>query len=676
MNAFLRKLTIKQKMRFGFGIIWIVLAIITIQAAVNLTVVRSNVTEIVEDKQPLAIDATVMAHVLEKSFSSLGTYMLTNEPELLSEFQTGISDVSKGLEHTLSRLHTSDKLDVILAREYRVLQEELKKLPPLVSQIEALQASPSLKFPAFAYVDKNMMGTAIELQQTISQMVTSELAELSSERASLVEDVLELQKSWLNVMSSLRGYVAFRNDVMAESTENYLDTTEMLIDKISQQSKVELTLEEEDGIEMVRQGYQAYREHYMILKGIHEGEKWRMDNWLMKNEVAPIFKKLEKGLIATSDLAVKEMTEESEALLATSLNNIIILLSLSFFGQVMGMMVSRKVTNSVVTPMQEISTAMEDISKGQGDLTQRLPVKSKDELGVLAGHFNVFVEKIQVMLQDITETIEQLEVSSNNLLNITNETKEGAQQQLSATAVLSNSMVEMTSQSQSVEDHSQNSSRATKQATERVKEGGEKVLGTANEIQKLSQGMDEMTTSVAQLRDDSESIGTVVHVIREIAEQTNLLSLNAAIEAARAGEHGRGFAVVADEVRGLAQRTQESTVEIEHIIDNIRKATMSTVKVVETGHSATKSSCKAISDTKETLQPVTVLMNDINSMSEQMSNAAHSQSVLAHEINQNIAQIHSVTEQTVQGAENTEMAGHDLQGLADKLDKLVHQFKI
>ena len=112
------------------------------------------------------------------------------------------------------------------------------------------------------------------------------------------------------------------------------------------------------------------------------------------------------------------------------------------------------------------------------------------------------------------------------------------------------------------------------------------------------------------------------------------------------------------------------------IIDNIIKATMSTVEVVELGHEATKSSCKAISETKKTLQPVTILMDDINKMSEQMSKAAHAQSALAQEINNNISQIHSVTERSAQGTENTEKAGHDLQALADKLDTLVHQFKI
>ncbi|MDX1352811.1 MAG: methyl-accepting chemotaxis protein [Thiomicrorhabdus sp.] len=550
------------------------------------------------------------------------------------------------------------------------------QLDALVSEVKNFQSSRSEKFPAFKYVDKNMMAIANQVQQVISSMLNSELAELSQEREKVIADLLNLQKTWLNVTSSLRGYIGFRSQSMAEATDNYLDNFEQVLHKLQAQQSVDFTLEEEDGLNVLANLYESYREHYMVVKGIHGGEKWRMDVWFMNNKIQPVFNQLDSELIAISDLAVSEVENTSEDVLQLSLNSIIILLLLSFIGQFAGMMVSRRVTASVVNPIQEISAAMKDISEGEGDLTRRLPVNSSDEVGKMAEHFNLFVERIHTMLSEVAKTISQLEVSSNELLGITQQAKAGAQQQLSATGGLSASMIDMTEKSKSVEDHSENTSRATQEAADRVKKGGDMVISTAEQMQQLSLGMQEMTASVNLLREDSESIGTVVNVIREIAEQTNLLSLNAAIEAARAGEHGRGFAVVADEVRGLAQRTQESTVEIEKIIDKIRTATMSTVEVVESGQGATKASCEAISKSKDALQPVIILMEDINQMSQQMSSAAHAQSVLAQEINQNISQIHDVTEIAAQGANSTEQAGNHLQHLADKLENLVHQFKI
>lgn len=662
-------------MRFGFGVIWLVLAFITIQAAVNLAIVRSNMAEVVEKHQPIALQAKDSAFVLEKSMNSLSMYLLTGDQVILQDYQQGIDKVNKQIQVAKKELATFEDGQQLLDA-YVVLEKDLQALTPVVAEIKELQTSRSKKFPAFEYVNANMMPLASQMQQVISSMVNSEIVDLSSERSELVTYVLDLQKTWLNITSSLRGYIGFRSAPMAEATDNYLNRFEELMGLIERQQAVELTIEEEDGLSQLQNLYEIYREHYMVVKGIHGGDQWRKDIWLMNNSVLPIFAKLDAELVEISETAVHGVEEMSEDAMQLSLNSIIILLVISAIGQILGMVVSKRVTSSVSEPINDISKALQDIAEGEGDLTRRLPVTSRDEMGKLAEHFNAFVERIHTMLSEVADTVQQLEVSSQSLIEVTHHAKEGSEQQLTATGGLSSSMIDMTQKSQSVEDHSHNTSRATQQAAEKVKQGGDMVLGTANEINKLSAGMEEMTKAVKLLREDSESIGTVVSVIREIAEQTNLLSLNAAIEAARAGEHGRGFAVVADEVRGLAQRTQESTVQIEQIIEKIRQATISTVKVVESGQGATKASCQAIQQTKDALQPAIILMDDINQMSQQMAQAAHTQSELAQHINRNISQIHEVTEKAAEGTNSTEKAGHDLQYLADKLEGLVHQFKI
>jgi len=676
MKNWLNKLTIKQKMRFGFGVIWAVLAIITIQAAANLYVVRSNMSDVVTEQQPVALDAMESAFLLEKSMNDLSMYILMNDDELLKKYEKGIDSVKKNMAKAQKNLADSGVEENILKDKYKVLDQHLSQLNGLVTDVKSFQKNRADNFPAFKYVNNNMLTVAKQIQQIISIMIDSELSDLLPQRKKVISDLLALQKNWLNVTSSLRGYIGFRSQVMSDATDNYLDQFETVMKRLNNQKQVELTIEEEDGLSNLEGLYEAYREHFMAVKGIHGGDKWRMDVWFMSNKIQPLFHTLDKELMSISELAVSKVKTTSENVLDLSLNSIILLILLSGIGQIAGMIISSRVTRSVVSPIQEISAAMKDISEGEGDLTRRLPVNSSDEMGQLAQHFNLFVEKIHQMLSEVSSTIRELEVSSSDLLKITTQAKSGAQQQLSASGGLSASMVEMTQKSKSVEDHSHNASRATNEATERVKQGGEMVLNTAGQIQQLTNGMDEMTASVKLLREDSESIGTVVNVIREIAEQTNLLSLNAAIEAARAGEHGRGFAVVADEVRGLAQRTQDSTRQIEQIIEKIRHATLTTADVVEAGQSATKASCDAISKTKDALQPVIILMDDINKMSQQMSSAAHSQSVLAQEINQNITQIHDVTEMVANGSTGTEQAGNHLQVLADKLERLVHQFKI
>ena len=674
MEKFLQKLTIKQKMRFGFGVIWTVLAIITIQAAVNLFIVRENVKEVVEVKQPIALQANEMANVLEKSMNALSMYMLTNDPENLKSYAKGIENSEEILAKLNSKISANQSKEDAEVLD-RILND-LSQLPTFIEQVKVLQSDRSKKFPAFEFVNREMMPSAVLIQQQIGLMIDSELVDLNSHRKPILDALLNLQKDWLNVLSGLRGYVAFRNESMAADTENYLNAVERGLEYLATQSQFELTLEEEDGVEKTRAAYERYRENFMALKRIHQGPKWRMDTWLMENKIKPLFNSLETDLEHISESSVTQMQETSQDVVDSTLRNLILLLSLSVFGQLIGMIISRKVTNSVVKPVIRSANAMKDIAYGEGDLTRRLHADGKDELADLARYFNEFISKIQSTLKEVTETVSELEVSSRGLLEVTHETKEGVEQQLEASQRLSRSMITMSEKAKSVEDHSHNTSRATDQAAERVKEGGEVVQGAAQNIRNISDGMEKITQAVMQLNDDSQTISTVINVIREIAEQTNLLALNAAIEAARAGEHGRGFAVVADEVRGLAQRTQESTVQIERVIEKIRKATHETVKVVEVGRETTQAGYDSVMKVERVLSPVVILMDDINKMSSEMLTSAQSQTSLAVEVNEHINQIHGVTQKTVEGAGNTESSSNRLQQLADKLDRLVHQFKI
>lgn len=674
MDKFLHKLTIKQKMRFGFGVIWFVLAIITIQAAVNLYIVRQDVKEVVEVKQPIALEADAMAIALERSMNALSMYMLTKDEVSLKAYASGIDSAESILAGLNEKMTASAQTEEIATLE-KILSD-LSALPAYVEEVKALQSDRNKKFPAFEFVNREMMPLAKQIQHQINLMIGSELADLQTERTMIVDTLLSLQKDWLNVMSSLRGYVAFRTDSMANDTESYLNAFELNLTQLAEQTEHELTLEEEDGLAKSKAAYELYRESFMALKEIHQGPKWRMDTWLMNHKIKPLFDDLEQHLQQISNNAESQMQQTSAAVLDSTLTNLILLLSLSLIGQLGGMLISSKVVNSVAKPLHRSVSAMKDIAYGEGDLTRRLRVEGKDELAELARYFNEFIGKIQTTLKEVTETVHELEVSSRNLLEVTHETKDGVEMQLDASNQLSQSMVMMSEKAKSVEDHSHNTSRATDQALSRVKESGEVVKSSAQTIRRVSDGMQEITSAVMQLNEDSQTISTVVNVIREIAEQTNLLALNAAIEAARAGEHGRGFAVVADEVRGLAQRTQESTVQIERVIDKISKATQETVKVVESGQETTQSGYESVMKVEQVLSPVMILMDDINKMSSEMLTAAQSQNALAQEVNNNINQIHTVSQGAVEGAANTESSSHRLQHLADTLDKLVHQFKI
>ena len=670
MGKYLANLTLKKKLRAGFGVFSFVLIIVTLQAVINLYIVKEDIREVVETKQPVSLESQEINRALESSMIQLSSYMLTGQERYLTNYQSEYGKAVSLLKSIKSKLTPSQ------LSEHAKASELIKKFPKLVGDVVTYTTVRNKKYPAFLYVANNMEAKAKTVQQQLGFMTNSELDDLSMERRIMVDLLLKLQKSWLNVMSSLRGYVAFRTEGMAKDTADGINAVLSILTQMSEQEEAELTFEEEEGIETIRGVVKGYQENFNALKEIHQGPKWRMDTWVMQNELSPLFEELNHSIRTISKDATDEMVTTSKTVVASSYENLKLLIIISVLGSLIGFYIARKVTQSLTKPVDRIVVAMKDIAEGDGDLTRRLTVGGKDELAMLANYFNAFITKIQKTLKEVTLTVGHLEESSVDLKKVTHATKKGVTSQLTISEQLSASMQKMEKQSKAIEDHSHNTSSATEQAVSRVKEGGEVVKGASEIIQKVSDGMDEITKSVKMLNNDSQVISTVINVIKEIAEQTNLLALNAAIEAARAGEHGRGFAVVADEVRGLAKRTQESTVEIENVIKKIRSATEQTVNVVEEGQKTTKLGFDAVMKAHKVLDPVVILIDDINSMNNEMLSSAQAQNNLVKIVNSNINDIHDISIKTAGSSEKSEVSIDELRETADRLEKLIHQFKI
>jgi len=334
------------------------------------------------------------------------------------------------------------------------------------------------------------------------------------------------------------------------------------------------------------------------------------------------------------------------------------------------------IQRNIVAPINEVVSALKDIAEGEGDLTVRLKAKTRDEVGELVTWFNIFVEKVQQIIIQFRDTANELSTASTALNTQSGETNDliiGQQQEIDT--VLS-AMTVMSTVTQNVADRVEESASDAEKADAESQLGRQIVGETMNSIEALASDIESASDVITKLQQDSDSIGTVLDVIRGIAEQTNLLALNAAIEAARAGEQGRGFAVVADEVRTLASRTQESTQEIHDMIERLQSGSREAVTVMDKGRVQAHESVKTAGKARESLVAITTSVETIKDASLQIAKATSEQRIMNKDINGNIINISGATRKTSDGSREMTSKAQELDKLSDDMLKLVGQFRI
>ncbi len=338
-------------------------------------------------------------------------------------------------------------------------------------------------------------------------------------------------------------------------------------------------------------------------------------------------------------------------------------------------LVATLIGRSVSRPLGKVVAAMKDIAQGDGDLTHRLNAAGRDEVAQLAREFNTFVEKMRDSMHQVTTTTTNVAAGSEQLSVITEQTTHDLRQQLTETEQVATAMNEMAATVQEVARNASEAAKAAAQCDAETKEGREVVGQNMDAINLLVADVEKAANVIQRLEGDSQSIGSILDVIRGIAEQTNLLALNAAIEAARADEQGRGFAVVADEVRTLASRTQTSTQEIHDMIERLQQGAKEAVDVMAAGRGKADESVQRATAVAESLEKIAGAVGTISDMNIQIAGASEQQSSVAEEVNRNIVNIRQITEQNSESAQQTSAAGENLSSSAQQLQMLVNQFK-
>ncbi|CAJ1769237.1 MULTISPECIES: methyl-accepting chemotaxis protein [Aeromonas] len=333
------------------------------------------------------------------------------------------------------------------------------------------------------------------------------------------------------------------------------------------------------------------------------------------------------------------------------------------------------VGNRVTKPLADAVLALNDIANGDGDLTQRLKVQSQDEIGQLASAFNRFVERIQSVVSQVGETSNHLFSAVDKLHHLSEHYDHQMQGHSRETDQVVTAVTEMSSTAQEVAASASNAATATSDAARESDAARGVVSGAINSINRLVGEVHTASGVIEQLAQETAKIGSVVEVIRGIAEQTNLLALNAAIEAARAGEQGRGFAVVADEVRSLAGRTQQSTKEINEMLQRLQGGVKQAVEVMQASEDRSQETVQEASHIASSLDSMVMAVSTINDMNIQIATAAEEQHAVSEEINKNLVAIQQIVSELTSAAVESNSTTRDLANTGDKLRKLVSQFR-
>ncbi len=663
--------TVIQRVAGGFGLLIILLIILSITSFNALTNINGHLSTVTDKATPLVVASGNMTASLLSAANKVAAYHASRNENKLNTLSNEFQQFYQDYRKKISQIKTlADSNQTVL----NAIKQEEDVFSDYPEQVDHLFTTHK---------------ESVVLDTTI-QTALGNFEDMADELNGALGDIADNSDIADNNNGSVKD--------LANALVNLLDETTVIVtDSLVLDSGATITTtmnEQRDLSNSISAKYQKLKAlspaavadidanmttyiDSLGSKGLLAKHHQRLTNNLLSqetlNKLELILQKNIQELGKISQLA-NQMAQEVEKNANSSVNfNLSMIVILALSAITIAGAVGFWVAQSIRKPLGKIAHVFAKVS--DGDMTQTINLKSKDEFGQLGDWLNSLIVTLRSMLQDISSHSEQLSAASEETSAITEQTRNGVEQQKDQINQIATAMSQMTATVDEVSRNAEASMTEVNHANQQSIDGYQVVQDTRKIVQHLSEEIDQAATVINQLDEYSSNIGAILDVIRGIAEQTNLLALNAAIEAARAGDHGRGFSVVADEVRSLASKTQESTSHIQQMIEDLQQGTRQAVDVMKS--SRTKANeCVQQSDTaSKSLEAIKNAVNTISEMSLHISQSAKEQNTVTQEMHRNIESISEISEQTALGASQTADASHEQSNLANQLQHLVSRFK-
>ncbi|MFO6425214.1 methyl-accepting chemotaxis protein [Motilimonas sp. KMU-193] len=659
------RLSIVQRTIAGFVIMFILLAILGGISYFNTTAINLSLNKVTQETTPLVLSSTALKQALLKNNLSYLKFRTTDIADELDTHQQSFNTEQQTFEQISQQLSTSQALDPSLQGNFSELQNAAAHYFELAKQIlvehrNLVTTQNSLQTLRSEFVkqeDQFQQVTLLLLSETASKRSQRNKAERVT--SGIARDLREIRQA--SVKTDLRKL----QDALSQDITKALDGAKRIKVDEGVIIRFNKAVEKLASISISQQG---------LLPLMMQQQK-------LQQEIAEITSQADQQMQLAEQL-LERFTEQAQSEAQTASNTadkavktaVIYIIAVTLISAAVAAIIGYTVARSIHKPLALISPVIKAMATG--NMTQRVNYQSNDEFGALAASLNSLVDSMADVLSQISQGSTQLVQEANTAAEISERTMGRVADQKNQTDQVATAISEMEVSVGEVFRSTENTLSEVTLANEDTSNGRSLVAKNRDLTEQLAQSIDQAVQITRKLEEFSSNIGSILDVIRGIADQTNLLALNAAIEAARAGEQGRGFAVVADEVRTLATRTQQSTVEIQAMIENLQLSSQQVASVMHQSQDQTNLCVEQTRLTDAALQAVVTRMEAIKEMSVHVAHATEEQIAVSQDIAKNINGITEVALETEREASDSAKISEVLAQLIEQQRHLISRFKV